>query len=67
MANNPSFQDEQAFAAALKGVDFPTQRDGIIEQARKNGASEDVIKRLSALRDGDFGNAAEVLDASNNP
>jgi Protein of unknown function (DUF2795) len=66
MSTNPTFQNEQDLAAAMSGIDFPTQRDGLVEQAKKNRVSQDVIDRLSRLRDGDFSNVAEVMDATNN-
>jgi hypothetical protein len=65
MAENPTFQMEHELGAAMKGVDFPVDRDALVEKARENGASDEVVQRLQQLREGEFSNVAEVMDATN--
>ncbi|MDR5755004.1 MULTISPECIES: DUF2795 domain-containing protein [unclassified Caballeronia] len=48
---------------ALKGVDYPTDKQTLVETARSNGASEDVLSALGALPDQQFQTPAEVSKA----
>jgi uncharacterized protein DUF2795 len=66
MAKNPAFQLEHEIASAMKGIHFPVRRDDLLQHARQNKASEEVVKRLSALPDREFHSVAEVMDATNN-
>jgi hypothetical protein len=35
----------------LSGVDYPCDRDGLVDHARSNGAEEDVLNRLQEMPD----------------
>ena len=35
----------------LGGVDYPCDRDGLVEHAKSNGADDDVLDHLRALPD----------------
>ncbi|CAL8480921.1 DUF2795 domain-containing protein [Caballeronia sp. S22] len=48
---------------ALKGVDYPADKQAIIDTARKHGASDDVMSALDALPDQQFQTPAEVSRA----
>jgi hypothetical protein len=62
--SNPAFQLEHEMASALKGIDFPADREEIVRQAKANGASSEVLKAFDRLRDGDYDNVAQVMGAS---
>ncbi|MCK6528254.1 DUF2795 domain-containing protein [Myxococcota bacterium] len=49
--------------AHLKGLDFPSTRDDLVEQARKNKASPGVISQLERLDQEEFGGPQDVLKA----
>ena len=44
----------------LKGIDYPAGRQDLIDQARKNGASEDVITTIEGFSDRTYRSAADV-------
>lgn len=44
----------------VKGIDFPADRTEIIEQAKKNGAAEDVVKVLSQIPNQQYEMAADL-------
>ncbi len=44
----------------LKGIDYPAGRQDLIDQARKNGASEDVITAIEGFSDRTYHSAADV-------
>lgn len=58
--SNSLFIDMQK---ALKGVDYPADKQTLVETARSNGASEDVMSALDALPDQQFQTPAEVSKA----
>ena len=64
---NPSFREEQDFAAAMAGIDFPTNREALVAEVRRKGVPDGIVRRFERLRDGEFDNPAQVLDASDEP
>jgi len=44
----------------LKNIDFPLTRKEIIEQARKNGAIQDILRELGMLPEKKYNSAEEV-------
>lgn len=48
----------------LKGIRFPADRDQLVKQARANGASSDVIRRIQDMPNRAYGNMAEVMKGS---
>jgi len=44
----------------LKNIDYPVKKQGLIEHAKKHGASSDVLKDLENLPDKEYTNAADV-------
>jgi hypothetical protein len=47
----------------LKGVDFPASKDDLIENARANGAPEDVIDMISDLSEDNFNSPIDLSKA----
>jgi hypothetical protein len=47
----------------LKGVDYPATRQVLIENAKKNGADENVLSTLEQLPDGKFDAPVDVSQA----
>ncbi|MEU4344827.1 DUF2795 domain-containing protein [Nocardia sp. NPDC023852] len=47
----------------LSGVDYPCDRDEIVQTARENGASEDVIDALEHMPDRTFNGPNAVSEA----
>lgn len=48
----------------LKGIKFPADRSQLVKQARANGASSDVIRRIQEMPDRAYSNMAEVMKGS---
>ena len=51
---------------ALKGVDYPASVSDLVDNARKSGASNDVVSALEALGNSRFESPAEVNKAIGN-
>jgi len=47
-------------AHALKGIDFPAERDGLVERARENNANEAILAALQQLEEQRFDSMSEV-------
>jgi hypothetical protein len=45
----------------LKGVDFPADKNGLLEQAQKNNAEGDILDILRQMPDGEYHTMADVL------
>ncbi|MCC4769440.1 DUF2795 domain-containing protein [Methanosarcina sp. DH2] len=45
---------------ALKGMDYPAQKQKLIEHAKKHKASNEVMEVLQDLPDHEYSNAADV-------
>ena len=45
----------------LKGVDFPANRQNLIEQAQKNNAEGDIVDILRQMPDTQYQSMADVL------
>lgn len=45
----------------LKGVDFPSDKSGLVEQARKNNADQDILNIINQLPEGEYHTMADVL------
>lgn len=45
----------------LGGIDYPTSKDDLIEQARASDAEDEVMARLESLPDRTFESPAEVM------
>jgi hypothetical protein len=54
---NPDFIQAQKF---LDGVDYPADRDSLVEHARRNGADEEITRTLQELPDRTFDSPTEV-------
>lgn len=44
----------------LENMDFPAERNGIIEQAKKNGAVQDILRGLGMLPDKKYNSAEDT-------
>lgn len=47
-------------AVCLKGIDFPADRDQIVEHARSTGCSDNVIEYMNRLPEKEYTRANEV-------
>lgn len=50
----------------LRGMDYPSTRDGILEKARRNNAPDDVMEMLHQLPDKEYNSAGDVSKAVSN-
>lgn len=48
---------------ALKGTEYPATPDELAEQARTNGADEDIVEALEALDEDEFEGPTAVMSA----
>lgn len=48
---------------SLKGVDFPAEKEDLIEYARDNGADEDVIHMMEEMPEEEYGSMSDVMSA----
>jgi hypothetical protein len=48
---------------ALKGVDYPADRDDLVAQARRNGASEELVRALGRAAGERFDAPTDVMRA----
>lgn len=60
MSDNPLFIEVQKH---LGGVDYPADRDAIVEAARRSGAGDDVLGALQGIPDREYGDPTEVSEA----
>lgn len=47
----------------LKGVDYPANKQDLIEKAEENGSNENVLSTLQQLPDAEYDTPAEVSQA----
>jgi hypothetical protein len=47
----------------LKGMDYPASKKDLIEHARKNDATDDIISMLEGMRANKFNDPADVSKA----
>jgi hypothetical protein len=50
-------------SAHLKGIDFPAQRDDLLDHAERNGAPREVVDVIGRMPDGKFESMADVMKA----
>ena len=55
------FADVDAIRAALVDVDYPADKQTIVERAAANGADEPTLKALRAMPLADYDNVTEVI------
>ncbi|HIJ63714.1 MAG TPA: DUF2795 domain-containing protein [Rhodospirillaceae bacterium] len=48
-------------AQALSGIDFPANKNDLIEHARRNNADKDVIQTLNEMPDEQYTSMADVF------
>jgi hypothetical protein len=54
---NPDFIQAQKY---LDGVDYPADRDTLVEHARRHGADDEITRTLQGLPDRTFDGPTEV-------
>ncbi len=47
----------------LKGVEYPSNKEDLVRQARGNGAPEEVIDTIEGFEDDEFGGPQDVMKA----
>lgn len=63
MARGMGGQSPSNVSHHLKGVDFPANKQDLIDQARDNGAEDDVLEMIEKMPDDDYENMADVMKA----
>ena len=48
---------------SLKGINFPASRQDLVQQAKKNNASRDVVKAIQNLTEDKFKSPTDVAKA----
>ncbi len=48
---------------ALKGVDYPTDRNSLLSTAERNGAADDVLEDLRGLPEQEYSGPDDVMEA----
>ena len=49
MARGPGSDSPVNVTHHLKGIEFPAERDDLVEQAKSNGAPSDVMEAIEAM------------------
>jgi hypothetical protein len=47
----------------LRGVDYPADKQTLVERARENGADDDILRALENLRTDKFNSPKDVSEA----
>lgn len=47
----------------IAGIDFPANKEAVLNKARENGAKDNEIKALEGLPEQEYADAAEVAQA----
>ena len=45
----------------LKGIDYPAQKEDLVQHAKKNGAEPEVLDVLNGMPEQEYGNMADVM------
>lgn len=48
---------------ALQGIDFPTDKEAVLDKARENGAGEEEITALEKLPEREYSNPTQITEA----
>lgn len=48
-------------ATYLKGIDYPANKEQLVQHAQKNGAESEVVDVLNNMPDHEYGNMADVM------
>jgi hypothetical protein len=48
---------------ALKGVDFPAEKEDLIDYARENGADEEILQLMEEMPEEEYGSMSDVMSA----
>ena len=48
---------------SLSGIDFPTNKEGLVNHAREKKANKEIIDTLQQMPDRQYGNMADVEHA----
>ena len=65
-AKNPQIRKFIDVQKALKGADYPAQKQDLLKTAKQNHADEDVMQALAGLGDETFESPAAVSKAVGN-
>ncbi len=66
MSQGMSGQSSTNVEKYLKGVDFPARKQDLVEQAKKNGAPQEVQQEIQRLPNQEFQGPQEVVKAYGN-
>jgi hypothetical protein len=53
----------QEIRKALKGIDFPAEKEDLIEYARDNGADPEIVEMLQGMPEEEFDSMSDVMSA----
>ena len=65
MAENTAFRRQHEMASAMKSSHLPAKPTDIVSNAEGNGGAREVLDSRGRLRDHEYSNVAEVMDATN--
>lgn len=61
MADVHTSSPTRDLAKNLEGIDFPANKQKLVEWARSHGANEDTIKQLNGMPDEEYTSMADVF------
>lgn len=56
-----SFTNTAVIAQSLHGIDFPCNKQGLVEHARRNNADQDVVNVIQKMPDAEYTSIADVF------
>jgi hypothetical protein len=57
---NPDLSSPAAVENYLKGINFPANKEALLNQAKNNNAPDDVMKTIQKLPDKEYGSPIDV-------
>lgn len=61
MARGAGGKSPANVAQYLSGIDFPCQKEDLIEHAEQNGAEDEVLEVLNNMPEDEYNNMADVM------
>lgn len=61
MANVHTDSPTRNLAQSLEGIDFPVNKQSLIEYARNKGAKEEIVNQLNRMPEAEYTSMADVF------
>lgn len=61
MATGPAGQSPIDVTHHLKGIHFPAEKQGLLEQAKKNGAPSEIMEAIEAMPEETYKTVTDVM------